>query len=1034
MPNIKVITISRDINVGVTTVIEFLNKKGVEDVTGPNSRISSELSVECVKELGKSLSGEEKKALISKYTAPKGGKKASESKKEEAPKVEEEHQSEPKESPKKETETPKKEKDVVKVEIPEELKPGIVTKGTIDLDNLSKGAKPILKKEKEEKEEEKPSEPAKVVSKNKAKKEDNKKETKTEKKVETSKKDDKEEKATKEATAKELQKDKESNNKKDKVVAETAQKQKEDKKAEKVEKAKKDKKEDAKTESDAKKAPTNKEESLKEPKAKTEEKKSEKKPKKEEDKEEHNVVSHLDQHEDEKVFRPTDPQKGPGVKIVGKIDLSEVDPQPSSRRKKRREAGQRKKRKRINKQKVDISAKENMPKDNNQQRGGRRGQNESRKRADNQPKGRKAKRAAAKKEVTQEEIQKQIKETLMQMQNQKRKGASAAKYRRDKREAHRREIAEEERATQESKKVRLTEYVTANDLATMIDVPVNDIITLCFNIGIIVSINQRLEKDTIDLILDEYGYEPEYVSAEVVEAIQEDEEEDSEEDLEPRAPIVTVMGHVDHGKTSLLDNIRKTNVIAGEAGGITQHVGAYSVSLKDGRRITFLDTPGHEAFTAMRARGAQVTDIAIIVVAADDGVMPQTIEAINHASMAGVPIIFAINKIDKPQSNPDKIKEELANLNYLVEDWGGKYQSQNISAKKNIGVDELLEKVLLEAEMLDLKANPNKRAVGSVIESTLEHGRGYTTKVLIQEGTLRIGDFILSGTCFGRVKALFNERGKNVEEVGPAMPVKVLGLNGAAQAGDAFNVLESEQEARDIASKREQLQREQRERMHRIPTLQSLGERIKQGNVQELNIIVKGDVDGSVEALSGSIEKLSTDEVKVRVIHKAVGQISDSDVVLAAASDGVIIGFQVRPSATAKKLAENEGVEIRLYSVIYTALDEVKAAMEGMLEPEIEEKVVANLEVRETFHISKVGTIAGCIVKEGKISRNSNVRLIRDGIVIFTGHLASLKRFKDDVKEVTNGYECGLNLDGFNDVKVGDQIEAYEEVEIKKTL
>lgn len=735
--------------------------------------------------------------------------------------------------------------------------------------------------------------------------------------------------------------------------------------------------------------------------------------------------------EESNIFRLKSDTPTVGVKVVGVVDLSTLG--NTGRGSKSNEKG-RKKRNRIGgAQKVDVSKvqvtgdekKDKHPKDKNAAR------------PPKQEVGRKAKRKQAapppKPEVTQEDIQKQIKETLAQMQSKKNKGtAQAAKYRKDKREAHRREQDELEKMQSEDRTLRLTEYVTANDLAQMIDIPVNEIIMLCFNLGMMVSINQRLEKETIDLILDEYGYEPIYVEAQVLDAIQE--EEDNEEDLLPRAPIVTVMGHVDHGKTSLLDSIRNTDVISGEAGGITQHVGAYSVKLKNGRKLTFLDTPGHEAFTAMRARGAKVTDIVIIVVAADDGVMPQTKEAINHASLAGVPIIFAINKVDKPHANPEKIKEELANLNYLVEDWGGKYQSQEISAKKGTGIYELLEKVLLEADILELKANPNKRAAGTVLESTMEVGRGYTTKVLIHEGTLRVGDHILAGIHYGRVKALFNERGANVESVGPSDPVKVLGLNGAVQAGEAFNVLETEQEVREIASKRTQLKREQRERTQRIPTLESLGQRIAEGKVQELNVIVKGDVDGSVEALSDSIVKLSTEEIRVNVIHKAVGQISDSDVILASASDAVIIGFQVRPAASARKLAENEGVEIRTYSIIYTALDDVKQAMEGMLSPEIKERVTANLEVRETFRITKVGTIAGCIVKDGKVSRTDKVRVIRDGIVLFAGALGSLKRFKDDVKEVGNGFECGLNIDNFNDIAVGDIIEAYEEFEVKKKL
>ena len=621
------------------------------------------------------------------------------------------------------------------------------------------------------------------------------------------------------------------------------------------------------------------------------------------------------------------------------------------------------------------------------------------------------------------------------MDNKNNKNNKGAKYRRDKRDAavkREHELMEQEEL--ESKVLKLTEFVTANDLANMMDVSVTEVIGTCMSIGLMVSINQRLDAETINIVAEEFGYKTEYVSADVVEAINADEEDDNEEDWVARPPIVTVMGHVDHGKTSLLDNIRSANVIAGEAGGITQHIGAYNVKLQNGRRITFLDTPGHEAFTAMRARGAKVTDIAIIIVAADDNVMPQTIEAINHASAAGVPIVFAINKIDKPHANPEKIKEELANMNYLVEDWGGKYQSQEISAKKGIGVEELLEKVLLEADLLDLKANPKKRAVGSIIESSLDKGRGYVSTILVENGTLKMGDIVLAGTHQGRIKAMFNERNQRVEKAGPSEPVLILGLNGAPQAGDTFNVLETEQEAREIANRREQLQRELGLRTQKMLTLDDIGRRIAVGNFQELNVIVKGDVDGSVEALSDSLIRLSTEEIQVNVIHKAVGQISESDVVLAAASNAIIIGFQVRPSLQARRNAEKEGVEIRLYSIIYDAIEEVKSAMEGMLSPEIKEEITAYVEVQQVFKITKVGTVAGCMVKEGKIKRTNKIRLIRDGIVIYAGELGSLKRFKDDAKEVVAGLDCGLNITNFNDIQVGDMIEAYEETEIKKTL
>ncbi len=634
-------------------------------------------------------------------------------------------------------------------------------------------------------------------------------------------------------------------------------------------------------------------------------------------------------------------------------------------------------------------------------------------------------------EIDEEEVQKQIKETLARLTT---KGKSkGSKYRREKREAISQKHREVEDQIEKDKNIlKVTEFVSANELATMMSIPVTEIISTCMNLGLFVSINQRLDAETMALLADEFGYRVEFVSAELQEAVKE--EEDDNEDLKPRSPIVTVMGHVDHGKTKLLDYIRRTNVIAGEAGGITQHIGAYSVSLDDGRQITFLDTPGHEAFTAMRARGAQITDIAIIVVAADDGVMPQTTEAINHASAAGVPIVFAINKIDKPTANPEKIKETLANMNYLVEDWGGKYQSQEISAKTGLNIDHLLDKVLLEAELLDLKANPDKSAIGTVIESSLDKGRGFTATVLVKAGTLRIGDIILAGTCYGHIKAMYNERGNKIDEAGPSTPALILGLNGAPQAGDKFNVMENDREAKDIATKRAQLQREQGLRTQKHITLDEIGRRIAIGNFQELNIIVKGDFDGSVEALSDSLIKLSTPQIQLNIIHKAVGQISESDILLAAASNAIIVGFQVRPSLSARRLAEKEEIDIRLYSIIYDAIEQVKSAMEGMLVPEVREEIIATLEIREIFKVTKVGTVAGCYVKEGKITRNTNVRVIRDGIVIYTGELGSLKRFKDDVREVIGGYECGLNIANFNDIKVGDFIEGYQEVEVKKTL
>lgn len=633
-------------------------------------------------------------------------------------------------------------------------------------------------------------------------------------------------------------------------------------------------------------------------------------------------------------------------------------------------------------------------------------------------------------EVDEEEVQKQVKETLARLTT---KGKSkGSRYRKEKRELFNQKHREDaDKAEQEKNTLKVTEFVSANELSIMMNVPVTEIISTCMNLGLFVSINQRLDAETMSLLADEFGYEIEFVSAEVLAAVKE--EEDKEEDLQPRPPIVTVMGHVDHGKTKLLDYIRRTNVIAGEAGGITQHIGAYAVQLDNGRKITFLDTPGHEAFTAMRARGAQITDIVIIVVAADDGVMPQTIEAINHAAAAGVPIVFAINKIDKPTANPDRIKEELATMNYLVEDWGGKYQSQEISAKSGTNVNDLLEKVLLEAEMLDLKANPDKPAVGTIIESALDKGRGYTSTVLVKAGTLKVGDVMLAGACYGHIKAMYNERGNKIDSIGPATPALVLGLNGAPQAGDSFNVMD-EHEAKDIANKRSQLQREQGLRTQKHITLDEIGRRIAIGNFQELNIIVKADVDGSVEALSDSLIKLSTPEIQLNVIHKAVGQISESDILLAAASNAIIVGFQVRPSIGARRLAEKEEIDVRLYSIIYNAIEEIKSAMEGMLSPEEKEEVIATLEIREVFKVGKVGSVAGCYVKEGKINRNTKIRIIRNGIVVFTGELGSLKRFKDDVKEVLSGYECGLNINNFNDIQIGDIIEGYKVVEIKKTL
>ena len=776
---------------------------------------------------------------------------------------------------------------------------------------------------------------------------------------------------------------------------------------------------------------------------------------------------------EEEIFKIRQPEFVSKINVIGQIDLAALNqstrPKKKSKEEKKREReekekqrmdqrkqmkeaiikeirredskmkdindgdlGGKKKRVRINKEKVDINNASNFQRGgNDRQKGGNPmagvpGQPGSGKKNKDR-----FKKPVVKQEVSEEDVAKQVKETLARLTA---KGKSkGAKYRKEKREQAADRMHElENQEMADSKVLKLTEFVTANELASMMDVPVTQVIGTCMSIGIMVSINQRLDAETINLVAEEFGFKTEYVSAEVAQAIVE--EADAEEDLQPRAPIVTVMGHVDHGKTSLLDYIRKANVIAGEAGGITQHIGAYNVKLEDGRRITFLDTPGHEAFTAMRARGAKVTDVVIIIVAADDNVMPQTKEAINHAMAAGVPIVFAINKIDKPTANPDKIKEELASMNFLVEEWGGKYQSQDISAKKGIGVPELLEKVLLEAEMLDLKANPNRKATGSIIESSLDKGRGYVATVLVSNGTLKVGDIVLAGTNYGKVKAMFNERNQRMKEAGPAEPALILGLNGAPAAGDTFHVIETEQEAREIANKREQLQREQGLRTQKMLTLDEVGRRLALGDFHELNIIVKGDVDGSVEALSDSLIKLSTEQIQVNVIHKGVGQISESDVSLAAASDAIIVGFQVRPSNSAAKLAEQEGVDIRKYSVIYDAIEEVKSAMEGMLAPTVKEQVTATIEVREVFNISKVGMVAGAMVKTGKVKRTDKARLIRDGIVIFSGNINALKRFKDDVKEVGTNFECGISLTNCNDIKVGDIIETYEEVEVKQTL
>ena len=988
---IKLIQVQRKLNVGINTVVEFLRKKGFEvEDNNPNTRIGDEQYALLVKEFGKDLpnGGRERERVVPERSHR------------EASSVKEEKSSE------------------IKTVIPEEFRPKIVTKGRIDLDRPHKKVQEVQHLPVSvpvEKKVEKPVEAATAAKTADAPVEEVK---------------------TPEVKAPEVEIPE--------VKIPEMKQQPEEIKEEKVIVVEKEP------------AEVMKPEPVQEPKtANVESTTATAEP-----------AASAGNDSDEGLFRLNTPKFESKIKVTGKIDLNALNqstrPKKKTKeeRKKEREdkrekfagnkAGQqsgnglfnkgpkdgtarpgapvkpgeggtdaKKKRNRIKKDRVDVN---NTPGTNARP---------SRPNDDRKPRLRKPVKA----EISEEDVQKQVKETLARLTNKGNKNNKGAKYRRDKRDAiQKREHELMEQEEMESKVLKLTEFVTANDLANMMDVPVTQVIGTCMSIGIMVSINQRLDAETINIVAEEFGFQTEYVSAEVVEAIKADEEDDNEEDWVARPPIVTVMGHVDHGKTSLLDNIRNANVIAGEAGGITQHIGAYNVKLQSGRRITFLDTPGHEAFTAMRARGAKVTDIAIIIVAADDNVMPQTVEAINHASAAGVPIVFAINKIDKPHANPDKIKEELANMNYLVEDWGGKYQSQEISAKKGIGVEDLLEKVLLEADLLDLKANPKRRAVGSIIESSLDKGRGYVSTVLVENGTLKVGDIVLAGTHFGRVKAMFNERNQRIEKAGPSEPALILGLNGAPQAGDTFNVLETDQEAREIANRREQLQRELGLRTQKMLTLDDIGRRIAVGNFQELNVIVKGDVDGSVEALSDSLIRLSTEEIQVNVIHKAVGQISESDVVLAAASDAIIIGFQVRPALPARRLAEKEGVEIRLYSIIYDAIEEVKSAMEGMLSPEIKEEITANVEVLQVFKITKVGTIAGCMVREGKIKRSNKVRVIRDGIVVHSGELESLKRFKDDVKEVVAGLDCGLNIVNYNDIQVGDIIEAYEETEIKKTL
>ena len=1001
---IRLNKVTRDLNVGITTVVEFLQKKGYTIEASPNAKITEEQYAVLVKEFStdKNLKIESEK--FSQERQNKDRNKASIS-------IEG-------------FESKKEKEEVVKTVIPEEARPKLKQAGKIDLDNLNKNTA------------------SKVV----------------------------------EPAAKVIEQTPKAEPVVEKVVErkETPQPQKETPKPVVVE--------EKKPESTPQPAPAPVLEEKKEPKI---EKTEEKTPQVKEMEKETPEAAPVQEKEEDDVFKIRPTEFKSKINVVGQIDLAALNqstrPKKKSKEEKRKEreekdkqrqeqrklmkdaiikeirkgddkisknlvnddAAKKKKRNRINKERVDINAagttnvggaSNNNQRNDNANRPNRN--NNSKPNSNNNQGGGKFnkdrfKKPVVKAEVSDEDVAKQVKETLARLTNKTKN--KAAKYRKEKRENVQNRLMEQEEMEQEDSKIlKLTEFVTANELASMMDIPVTQVIATCMSIGIMVSINQRLDAETINLVAEEFGYKTEYVSAEVAQAITE--EEDNEEDLQPRAPIVTVMGHVDHGKTSLLDYIRKANVIAGEAGGITQHIGAYNVKLEDGRHITFLDTPGHEAFTAMRARGAKVTDIAIIIVAADDNVMPQTKEAINHAMAAGVPIVFAINKVDKPHANPDKIKEELAAMNFLVEEWGGKYQSQDISAKKGTGVHDLLEKVLLEAEMLDLKANPDRKATGSIIESSLDKGRGYVATMLVANGTLKMGDIVLAGTSYGKVKAMFNERNQRIKEAGPSEPVLILGLNGAPAAGDTFHVIDTEQEARDIANKREQLQREQGLRTQKLLTLDEVGRRLALGDFHELNVIVKGDVDGSVEALSDSLIKLSTEQVQVNVIHKGVGQISESDVTLAAASDAIIVGFQVRPSSSAGKLAEQEGVDIRKYSVIYDAIEEVKAAMEGMLAPTLKEQITATIEVREVFNITKVGLVAGAMVKTGKVKRSDKARLIRDGIVVFTGAINALKRFKDDVKEVGTNFECGISLTYCNDIKVGDIIVAYEEVEVKQTL
>ncbi len=1002
---IRLSKLAREFNVGIHTIVDFLHKKGYDYDSNPNTKVSEEALALLEKEYKIDLNlKKESEKIILKSHRPKQEVITIDDKPEEEVDEEEDYEEEiPKAAPKK-TPPPvvkKKEQEEAPIEKPKhEDRLKIV--GKVDLESVNKPAKkeakPAEEMPKQEppveetpKEAEKPAEPEKPVEKEEEKQIE-KEEVQPEQPAEEAEGTDVEE-PEKETIETELPKVEEL-----KVIGRIDL----DALNQKTRPAKKSRKEREKERRERRRQKT--------VSARPEEKAPEQPVQKAQEED----VKKEQERKEEEVYKARSGKLN-GPTVVGKIDL----PDKKLRKQKdiAEEALHKKRRKRIKETgriKLEDKSEDRSKGDSKIQKAP----------------GRK-KKILLKKEVDEGEVQKQIKDTLARLTS---KGKSkGSKHRRDKRAAiSERRSADQEKTAQDKKVLKVTEFVSVSELATMMDVNVNEVISTCMSLGLFVSINQRLDAETLSVVSDEFGYKLEFVSADLQESFETDA--DTEEDLQPRPPIVTVMGHVDHGKTSLLDYIRSTNVIAGEAGGITQHIGAYHVSLDDGREITFLDTPGHEAFTAMRARGAQVTDIAIIIVAADDNVMPQTVEAINHASAAGVPIVFAINKIDKPGANIERIKEELANMNYLVEDWGGKYQSQDISAKMGTGVDDLLEKVLLEAELLELKANPNRRAKGTVIESTLDRGRGYVATVLVETGTLKAGDIVLAGQYFGHVKAMFNERNQRIETSGPAEPAIILGLDGAPQAGDKFHVMENEREARNIANKREQLAREQGLRTQKHITLDEIGRRIAIGNFQELNLIIKGDVDGSIEALSDALIKLSTEEIQVNIKHKAVGQISESDILLAAASEAIVIGFQVRPSLSARKLAEKEQIDIRLYSIIYDAINEIRAAMEGMLSPDIKEEITGTAEVIEVFKVTKVGTVAGCIVRDGKINRNSRIRVIRDGIVIYTGTLGSLKRFKDDVKEVKNGYECGLNIENFNDIKVGDHVEAFHEVEVAKQL